>query len=65
MATEFKIEAGDRELYEKTVNDPPDMAERMVRAAIAAWARQQQPNLGVAWMYSWNTEVGYEKTDAR
>lgn len=55
MATEFKIEAGDRRRYEETVNDPEGMDEKMVRAVIAAWARKQQYDLDVAWMYSWNT----------
>ena len=64
MATEFKIDAEDRRRYEQSVNDPPDMAEIMVRAAIAAWARHQVPNLDVAWMYSGNTGTGPGATSA-
>lgn len=61
MATGFIIEAEDRVRYELSVNDPPDMAEKMVRATIAAWARKQQSNLGAAWMYVWNAGP-WEKT---
>lgn len=64
IETGFVILAKDRLRYEQSVNSPPDMAEKMVRAVIAAWASKEQPDVRLDWMYVWNTGTGPWPTSA-
>ena len=54
MASEFRIEAQDRQIYDDSKNDNISQDEKDVRTAIAKWAKLKQPDFNVAWIYSWN-----------